>query len=265
LTRVAAHPTPNALLTDRRPTAGPTPAPAILLSGVTRVFGLSPALVRADLRVERGEVVLLRGPNGAGKSTLLRVVATAISPTYGTGSVLGFDLLAEREEIRRRVELLGHRTRLYEDLTPVENLRFACALYGLDSSGVGWALERAGLAGAARERVRGFSQGMRQRVALARLLLRRPELLLLDEPYAGLDEEAKDLVDEVVAEAGAEGRTVVLATHDQSRGSVATRTLLMEGGRLFPEGDGLPEAGPLLDQSSRVLSQKKAHPLEIGP
>ena len=85
---------------------------AVDLRSVTRLFGAAPALVRVDLSIERGEAVVLRGPNGAGKSTLLRIVATALSPTYGGGSVLGFDLATEREEIRRRSELLTHRTRV---------------------------------------------------------------------------------------------------------------------------------------------------------
>ena len=95
-------------------------APAISLTGVTRVFGSQPAIVGVRLEVGRGEVVLLRGANGAGKSTLLRVLATALSPTYGGGAVLGFDLVSERDEIRRRTELLTHRTRLYEELTAAE-------------------------------------------------------------------------------------------------------------------------------------------------
>jgi heme exporter protein A len=225
---------------DRTETAGGD-GPVIRLSGVTRVFGLVPALVRADLAVERGETLLIRGPNGAGKTTLLRVIATALSPTYGTGSVLGFDLTRGREEIRRRTELLGHRTRLYGDLTAGENLRFACRLHGLDPAGVEGALERTGLGRTSRERVRGYSHGMRQRVALARALLRAPEVLLLDEPYAGLDSEAKNLVDDMITEARSEGRTVLLATHDPSRGTIASRTVSMEGGRVL-EGVSVPGA-----------------------
>jgi heme exporter protein CcmB len=219
----------------------PLPAPAIHLRSVTRVFGVAPALVRADLQVERGEVVVVRGPNGAGKSTLLRLVATALSPTYGGGSVLGFDLVRGQEEIRRRTELLGHRTRLYEDLTAEENLRFACASHGIDPAGVPDALSRVGLASSAGERVRGYSQGMRQRVAVARALLRRPDLLLLDEPYAGLDEEATEVVDEAVREAAREGRTVLLATHDPVRGAMANRTRRMDAGRILP--DRAPSSG----------------------
>jgi heme exporter protein A len=207
----------------------------IALAGVTRMFGVVPGVVRVDLTVEPGEVVLVRGPNRAGKSTLLRIVATALSPTYGGGQVHGFDLFHDREEIRRRTELLGHRTRLYEDLTAVENLRFACAMHGISPGGIPEALDRVGLADVAGERVRGFSQGMRQRLAVGRALLRRPALLLLDEPYAGLDAEAKDIVDEAVLDARAAGRTVVVATHDPTRGGLATRTVFMDGGRVVPD------------------------------
>src|ERR687888_1357368 len=105
-----------------------TTALAVDLVNVTRMFGGAPALVRVDLAIAPGEAIWLRGPNGAGKTTLLRVIATAISPTYGGGSVLGHDLLREREQIRRRVELLTPATRLYDDLTAVENLRFAATI-----------------------------------------------------------------------------------------------------------------------------------------
>jgi heme exporter protein A len=187
------------------------------------------------LSVAPGETVLLRGPNGAGKSTLLRIVATVLAPTYGAGTVLGFDVVRDRVRIRPRVELLGHRTRLYEDLTAAENLRFACTLYGLDPKAVGPALDRVGLGPAVGDRVRGFSQGMRQRVAVARALLRRPDVLLLDEPYAGLDDAAKDVVDRAIVEAQGEGRTVVLATHDPGRGAMAGRTLHLDRGRIVGE------------------------------
>jgi heme exporter protein A len=219
-------------LTTALPRPEPASGPAVALANVTRVFGTTPAVVRVDLSVERGELVVVRGANGAGKSTLLRIAATAISPTYGGGSVLGFELVREREAIRRRTELLGHRTRLYEDLSAEENLRFVCTIHRADRDAIGPALERVGLLDAGRERVRSFSQGMRQRVALARVLVRRPELLLLDEPYSGLDEEAKDLVDAVIADNVAHGGTVLLATHDATRGANATMTLRMEQGRL---------------------------------
>ena len=210
------------------------------LFNVTRVFGVLPGIVRVDLSVEPGETILVRGPNGAGKSTLLKVMATAISPTYGSGSILGFDLISQREEIRRRVELVGHRTRLYEDLTGRENLRFACVLYGIDPAAIPEALEHVGLSDAADERVHGYSQGMRQRVAVARAILRHPPLLLLDEPYAGLDADAKEVVDRAIERAASEGRTVVLATHDPTRGAMAGRTLRMDEGRIVTELESVP-------------------------
>ena len=174
---------------------------AVELRGVTRLFGEVPAVVRVDLSIDRGEAVVLRGPNGAGKSTLLRIVATSLSPTYGVGSVLGFDIANEREEIRRRCELLSHRTRLYEELTARENLRLFADLLGIERGDVDEALERVGLTRDANERVRGFSHGMRQKVAVARTIVRNPELLLLDEPVTGLDHSARAVVDGMILEA----------------------------------------------------------------
>ena len=208
---------------------------AVELLGITRLFGAVPAVVRADLRVERGETVVLRGPNGAGKSTLLRIVATSLSPTYGRGSVLGFDLIREREQIRRRADLLTHRTRLYEDLTAAENLELWCRLLGLDSAAVPPTLERVGMLEVAGERVRGFSQGMRQRIAIARTILRGPELLLLDEPYTGLDAEARHAVDDLIRHAAGDGRTVVVATHHPMPDAIARRELTVDGGRIVRE------------------------------
>lgn len=208
---------------------------AVTLSNVTRVFGVVPGIVRVSLTVEPGECVLIRGPNGAGKTTLLRVMATAISPTYGSGAVFGYDLVGEREAIRPRLEFLGHRARLYDDLSARENLAFTCSLYGLNRDGIDAALNRVGLADVADERVRRFSHGMRQRVAVARAMVRSPDLLLLDEPYAGLDERAKELVDRMIEEATGAGRTVVVATHDVTKAAMATRVLFMDGGRMLPE------------------------------
>jgi ABC-type multidrug transport system ATPase subunit len=148
---------------------------------------------------------------------------------------LGFDLLREREEIRRRAELLSHRTRLYEDLSTSENLRFWCRLLELDAGAIDAALDRVGLLEVAGERVRGFSQGMRQRLAVARTILRRPELLLLDEPYTGLDAEARHAVDDLIRETGRDGRTVVVATHHVAPEGLAHREVHVDGGRIVRE------------------------------
>lgn len=208
----------------------------IQLSAVTRLFGMTPALVRVDLDVPCGEVVVVEGPNGAGKSTLLAIVATALAPTYGRGSVFGFDLDRERPKIRHRVELLGHRTGMYADLTARQNLSFWAALSGVASHEVAGALERVGLLPSADEPVRTFSQGMRQRLALARALARHADLLLLDEPYAGLDTDGKDLTDDLLRGARSEGRTVVVATHDVDRAAgIADRVVLLDRGHIVSD------------------------------
>lgn len=209
--------------------------PAVELRGVTRMFGAAPAVVRVDLSIEPGEAVVLRGANGAGKSTLLRIVATALSPTYGAGTILGFDLIAQRDEIRRRCELIGHRTRLYEDLSARENLRLHADLLGSHRRRVDDALERVALAEVADERVRGFSQGMRQRVAVARALVRDPDLLLLDEPTTGLDAAARGVVEDMVLGAAEEGRTVLLATHREVPAGLTPRLVEMVGGRIVAD------------------------------
>ena len=209
--------------------------PAVELTQVTRVFGVLPGVVRVDLRVEQGEVLLVRGPNGAGKTTLLRLIATAIGPTYGGGSVLGHDLLRDRDRIRGRVELMGHRGRFYLDLTGAENLRFATSLYSrpVDSARLQEVVERVGLAASAGDRVRTYSQGMRQRLALGRMLLRQADVVLLDEPYSGLDRDARELINDVLREIRGDGRTAVVASHEPIASDAATRTVTMDRGRLF--------------------------------
>ena len=199
------------------------------------------AVSQVSLEVARGETVWLRGWNGSGKTTLLRLIATAISPTFGDGSVLGFDLRAERSAIRARADLLSHETRLYGDLTAVENLRFACSLYDLDPRLAESALDRVGLEEVAAVRVARFSQGMRQRLALARCLMRGPALILLDEPYAALDVEARVVVDELLTAAQASGQTVVVASHEAPPAHLIDREVMMDGGRVItPAGVSPP-------------------------
>jgi len=155
-----------------------------------------------------------------------------MSPTYGGGSVFGFDLQKRRTAIRGRTDLLSHETRFYNDLTAAENLRFTCSLYDLDNQCVDGALERVGLGDVGTVRVGSFSQGMRQRLALARCLMRAPALVLLDEPYAALDAEARVLVDDLLAGARTRGQTVVMASHEAPPPHLIDRELTMDGGRL---------------------------------
>jgi heme exporter protein A len=210
----------------------PQPA-AVRLSGVTRLFDGLAAVSHVTLEVGKGETVWLRGWNGSGKTTLLRLIATAISPTFGEGSVLGFDLRTQRSAIRARADLLSHETRLYGDLTAAENLRFACSLYGIDPRMAAAALARVGLEDVAAVRAGRFSQGMRQRLALARCLMRGPALILLDEPYAALDADARVVVDELLTTAHASGQTVVVASHEAPPAHLIDREMTMDGGRVI--------------------------------
>ena len=198
------------------------------------------AISAVNLEVAEGETVWLRGWNGSGKTTLLRLIATAISPTFGGGSVLGFDLRTERSAIRARTDLLSHETRLYGDLTAVENLRFACSLYDCDPRLAGPALGLVGLEEVAAVRVARFSQGMRQRLALARCLMRRPALILLDEPYAALDVEARVVVDGLLTAAQAGGQTVVVASHEAPPAQLIDREVMMDGGRVITPAGVVP-------------------------
>jgi heme exporter protein A len=219
-------------LASRTP-ATATQRAAIRLSRVTRLFDGLAAVSRASLEVAPGETVWLRGWNGSGKTTLLRLIATAISPTFGDGSVLGFDLRTEQSAIRARTDLLSHETRLYGDLTAEENLRFSCSLYDIDPRLARPALERVGLEEVAAVRAGHFSQGMRQRLTLARCLMRVPALILLDEPYAALDIDARVVVDELLTTAHADGQTVVVASHEAPPAHLIDREVRMDGGRVI--------------------------------
>jgi ABC-type multidrug transport system ATPase subunit len=207
---------------------------AVRLGQVTRLFDGLAAITRVDLDVGAGEIVWLRGSNGSGKTTLLRVIATAISPTFGGGTVLGHDLTSGRSAIRAETELLGHQTRLYDELTAAENLEFACRVYDADVRGVAAALDRVGLQEVASVRIGTFSQGMRQRLALARCIIRAPRLILLDEPYAGLDRDARVVVDELLIGARRAGQTVLLASHEPPPLDLVDRDVAMDAGRLVP-------------------------------
>jgi ABC-type multidrug transport system ATPase subunit len=208
---------------------------AVGLRGVSRLFGSHPALAAVDLQVPAGASVLLHGENGAGKSTLLAVIATLMPPTFGSGQVLGLDLRTDRRAIRRRTELVGHRNRLYLDLTPREHLELVVALGGV-AGGVDDALDTFDLGRIASSRIRDLSQGQRHRVALARAVLRRPDLLLLDEPYGALDGASREAVDALITSARARGATVLMATHDIDRAApFVDRRVELAAGRVVRE------------------------------
>lgn len=216
-------------------------APAVRLRSVVALLGRFPALAGADLDVGTGEVVLLRGPNGAGKTSVLRVCAGLLRATAGDVEVLGHDLRRDPRAVRRRVGYLGHSAALYDDLSVAANVAFWTRAAGADTAAADAAQERFGLTGRlAGVPVARLSAGQRRRVALAVVAARRPDLLLLDEPHAGLDPAGRDLLDGLVREATTEGRTVVIASHDADRAAaLAHRSLVVAGGVVSDD----PESG----------------------
>jgi heme exporter protein A len=201
-------------------------------------FGRAVVLREVSLRVAAGETIALFGPNGAGKSTLLRVCATLMTPT--SGSLRLFDARPPSPETRRRIGLVAHQSFLYPDLTARENLLFYAGMYALADAPrlVATWLARVDLEHAADRPVRTFSRGMEQRLALARALLHDPELVLLDEPWSGLDAAAADWLAALLGELRARGRTIVAATHDFARGlGVADRAVILYRGRVAWTGE----------------------------
>ncbi|HTG73418.1 MAG TPA: heme ABC exporter ATP-binding protein CcmA [Terriglobia bacterium] len=206
---------------------------------IEKKFGYSFAVRKVTLRVRRGEFVVLFGSNGAGKTTFLKMAAGLMRPTRGSLSIEGFDIGKQADEARRRIGFLSHNTFVYKDLSPLENLKFFCRLYGVPDSEERLIdlLDRVGLRGRASEPVRAFSRGLQQRVGIARALLHDPSVILLDEPYTGLDAKAAQTLNGMLDEALAAGKTIVLTTHDLDQGlRAATRALILDRGNVVYDG-----------------------------
>lgn len=215
-------------------------ADALTLRGVARRFGRRWALRGVSLDVGAGEVVGVLGHNGSGKSTLLRVLSTVLRPSVGEAWVFGRHLVREAMEVRALTGFLAHSPGLYDDLTGSENLRFAVAMLAGDESHIAPTLERVGLWRERDERVRGYSAGMQRRLALGRLLLGRPRLLLLDEPYNNFDVDGIALVNDVIAETRARGGSALVVLHDRRQGErLLDRTIELARGMIASD-DGAP-------------------------
>jgi heme ABC exporter ATP-binding subunit CcmA len=208
--------------------------PVVHLRGAVALLGRFPALAGVDLEVAAGEIVLLRGPNGAGKTTLLRLCAGLLPVVRGEATVLGHDLTDRQaaRRVRRRVGYLGHATGLYDELTVRDNVQFWGRAAGAEPTDIAAAITACGLDGRLADlRVASLSAGQRRRTSLACLLARRPELWLLDEPHAGLDQDGRDLLDGLVRAAVAAGATVLLSSHELDRAqALAGRVVTLVGG-----------------------------------
>ncbi len=231
-----------------------TVEPVIRVVGLRKAFGAALVLDELSLDAAAGEAVALLGANGAGKTTLLRILATLWRPTRGEVRVAGFDCVREAERVRERIGFVAHGALVYDDLTAFENLRFWSTLAGLRlaASDLRDALAAVDLDGAVNDRVRGFSAGMKRRLALARIVLSRPRVLLLDEPFAGLDQRGKKWLEEYLQAFRAGGGTILMVTHSFGRGlGVADRIVVLAGGRIALD---VPRASLTPDEVGRLYA-----------
>jgi len=224
---------------------------ALAVRGLERSFGHVRALRGVDFALDAGDSLAVFGPNGAGKTTLLRILAGLLRPHKGEVLLDGAPLERTDAAHRRRVGLIAHYSLLYDGLTAAENLAFYARLYGLSDREalVTRTLEGVGLADRAGDAVGTFSRGMVQRMAIARALLHEPRIVLLDEPFSGLDQRAAATLRELLMRLRAERRTMVLVTHNIDEGlELATHVAIQVGGRLAEFG---PVAGDLAAYRAR--------------
>jgi len=213
--------------------------PAIEVRRLVKSFGHQTALRGVDLEVAEGEFLTLFGPNGAGKTTLIRCVSSLARPSAGTVRLRGQDLGKAATSLRRHIGLISHNPLLYGDLTAEENLQFFARMYDLADGEVrvDAALQQVGLLARRRDPVRDYSRGMVQRLAIARAILHDPSIMLLDEPYTGLDLQAADMLRSVLQDLAASNRTVILTTHNLEQGlEMCNRAAILHRGKIVWQG-----------------------------
>ncbi len=220
------------------PTAAASVEPIIDVQGLTKSFGTKVVVDAISMKVRPGEIYGFLGPNGSGKTTFLRMLCGLLRPDAGTGTCLGYDILRETREIKRRVGYMTQRFGHYEDLTIRENLEFVARVYGLPRRRevVDEAIERLGLEARQNQLAGTLSGGWKQRLALAACMLHRPQLLLLDEPTAGVDPSARRDFWEEIHQLAAEGLTVMITTHYMDEAERCHRLAYIAYGRLMTEG-----------------------------
>jgi len=191
----------------------------IEVTGLVKKFGIKPVLRGVNFSAQPGEFVVLLGPNGAGKTTFLRILASLSRPSMGKVTIAGHQLPGESAAVRQSLGVVSHMPLLYGDLTAEENLRFYSRLYNIPvpSDRIHEVFDLVGLAPRKKDLVRTFSRGMQQRLAIGRAILHDPEVVLFDEPYTGLDQDASEMLDGVLRDVAAVGRTVVMTSHDLAR------------------------------------------------
>ena len=207
----------------------------IKINGLTKNYGRNTVLRGVDLHVRPGEFLSLVGSNGAGKTTLIRIVASLMKHNAGQVLIGGWSLPENAEQVRRHIGYVSHQSLLYGDLSAAENLIFFGRLYQMDDleHRVSQALQLVGLAARQRDPVRSFSRGMLQRLTIARATMHEPDVLLLDEPYTGLDQEATQLLDDLLRRESERGRTIFMITHDLARGlNLCHRIAILNRGRI---------------------------------
>src|SRR3989442_3685415 len=232
--------------------------PLIRVSGLRKTFGNHRVLDGLDVDVHEGEALAVLGANGSGKTTLLKILATLVRPTRGTARVAGHDCAKEAESVRRYVGLVAHGSYVYEDLTALENLTFWTTLAGRRASAasLAGALASVELERFADERVRTFSAGMKRRLSLAPFVPLQPPVLLLDEPFAGLDQRAKKWLEEHLGAFKAPGGALVLATPSFGRGlAVADRIAIPSRRPTRPETPPAAPAPAAIARLYRVHTQ----------
>ena len=216
-----------------RPSSGAHPV--IYVRDLTKAFSHHYALRKLSFEVNRGEFLTIFGPNGAGKTTLIRILSTLTRPSGGEVRIEGYSAANESNEIRSRLGVIAHQTFLYEPLTATENLRFYGRLYNVPNldARIENLLDEVGLLARQNDEVRTFSRGMQQRLSIARALLHDPSVLLLDEPYTGLDQHASEMLTGWLGRLRASARTILMVTHDLERGlDLADRVAILVNGKI---------------------------------
>jgi heme exporter protein A len=222
----------------------------IEVRNLVKRFGLKTILKGLNFEAQPGEFIGLLGPNGAGKTTFLRILASLSRPNMGVVQLAGYRLPEQAAQVRRKLGVLSHQPLLYGDLTAEENLRFYARMYNVQNYDTRQkeVLALVDLSKRADDLVRTFSRGMQQRLSIARAVLHDPEILLLDEPYTGLDQDASAMLDEVLKQIAAQGRTVVMTSHDLARAAdLGTRFDVLSRGKIAASArrEEIPQDGLL--------------------